>query len=98
MAIVNYTVGKELSTERIAAMRAEVRAAAERPYTYDPDSPLLTEAQLAEFRPVNFATETERLEAMRRVGIIDKTLSEDFTSWADVKKELGIDKRTAAAV
>jgi hypothetical protein len=35
---------------------------------------------------------------MRRAGIIDKTLSEDFTSWADVKKELGIDKRTAAAV
>jgi hypothetical protein len=79
-------------------MEAEIKAAAGRPYTYDPDSPLLTEAQLAEFRPVNFATNGERLEAMRRAGITDKTLSEDFTSWADVKKELGIDKRTAAAV
>jgi hypothetical protein len=52
-------------------MRAEIRAAARRPYVYDPDCPLLTEAQLAEFRPVNFATMEERAEAMRAAGIVD---------------------------
>jgi len=51
--------------------RAEVEAAARRPYTYDPDCPLLTEAQLAEFRPVHFATMEERAEAMRKAGIVD---------------------------
>jgi hypothetical protein len=71
MAIVNYSVGKELPAEKIAAMLDEVRAAAKRPYTYAPDCPLLTEAQLAEFRPVHFATEGERLAAMRQMGIAD---------------------------
>jgi len=62
---VNYTVGKE-SKERLEAMKAEVREAAQRPYTYDPDCPLLTEEQLAEFRPVNYATNEERLAALRQ--------------------------------
>ena len=65
MRIVNYTVGKE-SKERLEAMKAEVREAAQRPYTYDPDCPLLTEEQLAEFRPVNYATNEERLAALRQ--------------------------------
>jgi len=65
MAIVRYTVGKE-SKERLEAMKAGVREAAHRPYTYDPDCPLLTEEQLAEFRPVNYATNEERLAAMRQ--------------------------------
>ncbi|GMO45247.1 MAG: hypothetical protein Pg6C_07250 [Treponemataceae bacterium] len=69
MAIVRYTVGAELSAEEDVRMRAEIREAAKRPYVYDPDCPLLTEEQLAEFRPVNFATNEERLEAMRRMGI-----------------------------
>jgi len=47
-------------------MKAEVREAAQRPYTYDPDCPLLTEEQLAEFRPVNYATNEERLAALRQ--------------------------------
>ena len=41
-------------------MKAEIEAAAKRPYTYDPDSPLLTEKQLSEFRPVNFDSMEER--------------------------------------
>jgi hypothetical protein len=41
-------------------MEAEIEAAARRPYTYDPDSPLLTEKQLSEFRPVNFDSMEER--------------------------------------
>ena len=65
MRIVNYTVGKE-SKERLEAMKAEVREAAQRPYTYDPDCPLLTEDQLAEFRPAYYVTNEERLAAMRQ--------------------------------
>ena len=57
-------VGRELDPEKRAAMEAEVREAAKRPYVYDPDCPLLTEEQLAEFRPVNFATNEKRLAAM----------------------------------
>jgi hypothetical protein len=46
-------------------MKAQIEAAAKRPYTYDPDSPLLTEKQLSEFRPVNFATMEERARYMQ---------------------------------
>jgi len=49
-------------------MRAEIRAAAKRPYTYDPDCPLLTEEQLAEFRPVNFESMEERARHMEAMG------------------------------
>jgi len=41
-------------TEREDARR-RIEAAAKRPYVYDPDCPLLTPEQLAEFRPVNYA-------------------------------------------
>jgi len=64
MAIVRYTVGKEYTPEEHAAMKAELEAAAKRPYTYDPDCPLLTEEQLAEFRPVHFSSMEERARAM----------------------------------
>jgi hypothetical protein len=71
MAIVRYTleVGKELTPEEHAAMAARFEAAAKRPYVYDPDCPLLTPEQLAQFRPVNFATMEERAQAMREAGI-----------------------------
>ena len=65
MAIVRYTVGKELTPERRVAMKAEIEAAAKRPYVYDPDCPLLTEKQLSEFRPVNFDSMEERNKAMQ---------------------------------
>ena len=65
MAIVRYTAGKELTPEKQAAMKAEVQAAAQRPYVYDPDSPLLTEKQLKEFHPVNFDSMEERAKAMK---------------------------------
>jgi len=70
MAVVRHTVGKELPPEKMAAMIAEIKAAARRPYVYDPDCPLLTEEQLAQFKPVNFATMEERAEAMKAAGII----------------------------
>ena len=70
MAMVRYTAGRELTPEKEAEMRAEIRAAAQRPYTYDPDSPLLTEKQLSEFRPVNFDSMEERAQAMRQGAAI----------------------------
>ena len=63
---MRYTAGKELTPERRAAMKAEIEAAAKRPYTYDPDCPLLTEKQLAEFRPINGMSWEERAQAMRQ--------------------------------
>ena len=71
MAIVRYTAGRELTSEEHARMKAEIEAAAKRPYTYDPDCPLMTEKQLAEFRPVNFATMEERALAMEAAGITE---------------------------
>ena len=71
MAIVRRVIGRELTPERRAAMKAEIEAAAKRPYTYDPDCPLLTEKQLSEFRPVNFASMEERAQAMKAAGIVD---------------------------
>ena len=74
MNIVRYTleVGKELSPEKHAAIASRIDAASKRPYTYDPDCPLLTPEQLAEFRPVHFATMEERAQAMREAGIFDQ--------------------------
>jgi hypothetical protein len=71
MEIVKYTleIGKELTPEEHTAMEARFEAASRRPYVYDPDCPLLTPEQLAQFRPVNFATMEERERAMREAGI-----------------------------
>jgi hypothetical protein len=48
-----------------------MEAASKHPYVYDPDCPLLTPEQLAEFRPVNYATMEERAQAMREARIFD---------------------------
>jgi hypothetical protein len=57
-----------------------IQAAAKRPYTYDPDCPLLTEEQLAEFRPVNFASMEERARHMAMQGKIDlETAGDDLS-------------------
>ena len=71
MEIVRYTleVGKELTYEEQQAAKKRIEAAAKHPYTYDPDCPLLTPEQLAEFRPVHFATMEERAQAMRDAGV-----------------------------
>ena len=70
MAIVRRTVGRELTPEKEAELRAQIREAAKRPYTYDPDCPLLTEEQLAEFRPVNFDSMEERARHMDASGLV----------------------------
>jgi len=71
MAIVRYTAGRELTPEDHAKMKAEIEAAAQRPYKYDPDCPLMTEKQLSEFRPVNFSSMEERALAMAAAGITE---------------------------
>ena len=83
MAIVRYTAGKELTPERDAELRAEIEAAAKRPYTYDPDCPLLTEKQLSEFRPVNFASMEERAQAMKQESTAQASRSLGLTLKAD---------------
>ena len=70
MAIVRHTAGRELDPEKQEEMKARIRAAAQRPYTYDPDCPLLTEKQLSEFRPVNFDSMEERSQAMKQGAAI----------------------------
>ena len=76
MAIVRHTVGKELTSKEREAARTRLQEAARRPYVYDPDCPLLTEEQLAQFKPVNFATMEERAEAMKAAGIITEVEEE----------------------
>ena len=76
MAIVRYTAGKELTPEEHEAARLRIEAAAKRPYTYDPDCPLLTEKQLSEFRPVNFDSMEERAQYMEAAGIKNPELKE----------------------
>jgi hypothetical protein len=63
MAIVRHTraVGTALTPDQLE----EIEAASKRPYVYDPDCPLLTEEQLAEFHPVNGMTWEERARLMR---------------------------------
>jgi len=74
MAIVRHTAGRELTPEKLAAMKAEIEAAAKRPYTYDPDCPLLTPDQLSDFHPVYFATMEERAKHMKEAGIMEPAL------------------------
>jgi hypothetical protein len=71
MAIVIHEGGRELTPEQQAAMKAEIEAAARRPYTPDPDCPLLSEKQLGEFRPVNYRSMEERARKMEAAGIVD---------------------------
>jgi hypothetical protein len=67
MPIVRHSLedGKGLTPEEQEAARKRIQEAALRPYVYDPDSPLLSEKQLSEFRPVNFDNMEERERAMQ---------------------------------
>jgi len=91
MEIVTYTleVGEELTHEEHAAMAVRLESASKLPYVYDPDCPLLTPEQLAEFRPVNFATMEERALAMRKAGI-----KEPETAY-EAEKPINIEHATA---
>jgi hypothetical protein len=59
-------LNKKLTANEQEAARKRIQEAARRPYVYDPDSPLLSEKQLSEFRPVNFNSMEERERAMQK--------------------------------
>jgi hypothetical protein len=86
MGIVRTTleVGKELTFEEQKAAKHRIEAASKRPYIYDPDCPLLTPEQLAEFRPVNYATMEEREKAMQEAGIFDHEIDKQETVFKNV--------------
>jgi hypothetical protein len=56
-----HTAGSGLTPEQLA----EIREAEKYPIVFDEDCPELTDEQLAEFMPVNFATWEERNAAMK---------------------------------
>ena len=89
MAIVRYTAGKELTPERRAEMKAEIEAAARRPYVYDPDCPLITEEQIAREIANLTPEKIERIKAaQKRHAAFDpgceKLTPEEFISWHPV--------------
>jgi hypothetical protein len=65
MSPLETLAGSGLTPEQIA----EIREAAKYPIVFDEDCPELTDEQLAEFRPVNFATMEERDRAMREAWL-----------------------------
>jgi hypothetical protein len=72
VAIITSTVkvGQGPSKEEWVRIKAELREAKRYPIVYDEDSPKLTPAQLAEFKPVDGTTWEERTKtlAAKRVG------------------------------
>ena len=72
MAIIKRTMGSELTPEQHEEARLRIKEAAKHSYIYDPDSPLLTEKQLSEFRPVNFNSMEERAEAMKQEALVTR--------------------------
>jgi len=73
MAIARHThrAGTELTPEEREAARKRITEAAKRPIVFDKDCPELTEKELAEFHPVNYATMEERARAMKAAGTTD---------------------------
>ena len=78
MAIVRsiLEVGAKLTPEQIE----EIREAVKHPYIYDPDCPLLTEEQLAQFRPVSGTWEERaiRMEEAYQNGTLERPRPEVF--------------------
>jgi hypothetical protein len=66
MAIETYKrpAGTGLTPEEMAMLEE----AEKHPIKYDEDSPKLTPEELAEFKPVHFATMEERTQAMRQLN------------------------------
>jgi hypothetical protein len=89
MAMVRHKAGREFTPEEHAAMKAELEAAARRPYVDDPDCPLVTEEQIAR-QIANLTPEKiERIKAaQKRHAAFDpgceKLTPEEFISWHPV--------------
>ena len=60
--IYRRPAGTGLTPEELAMLEE----AEKHPLEYDEDSPKLTTEQLAQFRPVHYATMEERMHAMKR--------------------------------
>ena len=60
--IYRRPAGTGLTPEELAMLEE----AEKHPIKYDEDCPELTEEELAEFKPVNFATMEERAQAMKQ--------------------------------
>ena len=78
MAIIASTVkvGQKPSKDEMDRIQAELKEAAKYPIVYTDECPELTDEQLAEFRPANYATWEERAQAMREKGLIDPEVEE----------------------
>ena len=78
MAIIKSTikVGQKPTEEELKRIRNEIDEAQKHPIVYTDDCPQLTDEQLAEFRPANYATWEERAQAMREKGIIGPEIEE----------------------
>jgi len=87
MAMVRHRAGTELTPERLAEIEVELEEAAKRPYTYDPDCPLISlePRKLSDYSPEKI----ERLKAaQKRHAAFDpgceKLTLEEFINWHPV--------------
>jgi hypothetical protein len=71
MAVIRHIhkAGTELTFEEREAARFRIQEATKYPIAYDRDCPELTDAQLAEFRPINGMTREERAQRMRKADL-----------------------------
>ena len=71
MPIVEYSLedGKELTPDEEEAARIRIQKAVSSQRISN--APQLSDKQLSEFMPVNFATMEERADAMKAAGLID---------------------------
>jgi len=91
MAIISTTikVGQKPTKAEQEHIQLEIELAKCRPYTYDPDCPLLTEEQFAQFKPANGMTWEERailMEEAYRNGTLERPRSEDFFEGKPIKE------------
>ena len=87
MTMVRHRAGSELTPERLAEIEVELEEASKRPYTYDPDCPLLSlePRKLSDYSPEKI----ERLKAaQKRHAAFDpgceKLTLEEFINWHPV--------------
>jgi hypothetical protein len=81
--------GREFTPEEEAEIKAEIEAAARRPYVYDPDCPLITEEQIAREIANLTPEKIERIKAaQKRHAAFDpgceNLTPEEFISWHPV--------------
>ena len=78
MAIIRSTVkvGQKPTEKELKRIKAEIAEAKKHPIVYTDNCPKLTEEQIAEFRPANYAIWEERAQAMREKSIINQEIEE----------------------